>query len=399
LPALRLIDLISLQGQIKSQGRAATVGNYRKGHSVFQLINRKNFDVLVDKWGVDKGVRTFCTWEMTQALLCCFIMRLGSFREVEAALGIPDSTFGDALRKRYFGFFQELCDLILLEIRGKTESRKIKKAIRHIMAIDSSDIRVHGSLFDKPGWKQKHTIGHKAAAKLHVVWNVDGQWIDDFLITPGRRGDSPVSLELRLLPGKMYVFDRAYNDFDFWEKVVVTGSDFVTRLKSCQRNRALEKKILRGKKDQCGVLHDGRYVSTSLSAKKSKLKLRHIIYRDQLTKKIFHFVTSDQTASSKTVADIYKRRWAVELLFRWLKGHLDIRYLSTKTKNAVKTQLAVAVLVQLLLQLKKIINRFEGTLWDMLRQIRTAFVQKILAVSGPPDDCRWSDAIRARITL
>ncbi|MBK7891532.1 MAG: hypothetical protein IPJ84_12050 [Bdellovibrionales bacterium] len=46
---------------------------------------------------MDRGVRTFSTWEMTQALLSCFVMRLGSFREVEAALKIPDSTFGDAL--------------------------------------------------------------------------------------------------------------------------------------------------------------------------------------------------------------------------------------------------------------------------------------------------------------
>ncbi|MBK7893124.1 MAG: hypothetical protein IPJ84_20390 [Bdellovibrionales bacterium] len=95
---------------------------------------------------MDRGVRTFSTWEMTQALLSCFVMRLGSFREVEAALKIPDSTFGDALRDRHFGFFQELCDLILLEIRGRTESRKLKKAIREILAIDSSEVRVHGSL-------------------------------------------------------------------------------------------------------------------------------------------------------------------------------------------------------------------------------------------------------------
>ena len=374
------------------------MNKYREECSLFQLIDRKKFDALVKKWEMDKGTRNFFTWEMTQALLCCFVLRLGSFREVEGALGIPDSTFGDALRTRHFGFFQELCDLILFEIRARTESRKVKKAIRHILAIDSSDIRVHGSLFSEPGWKQKHTIGHQAAAKLHVVWNVDGQWIDDFLITPGRRGDSPVSLELRLLPGKMYVFDRAYNDFDFWRKIVTTRSDFVTRLKDCKRHRILLKKVLRGRQDKYGVLHDGPFISTSVSAKNSKIRLRHIIYRDRLTKKIFHFITSDRKASAKTVADIYKKRWAVELLFRWLKGHLDIRYLPTKTKNSVKTQLAVAVLVQLLLQLKKIIDGFPGTLWDSLRDIRVTFVRKILAGCGPPGDCRWNGTLEAELT-
>lgn len=368
------------------------MGKHRKGRSLFQLIDRNKFEELAKKWGMDKGVRSFSTWEMTQALLVCFTMRLGSYREVEGVLGIPDSTFGDALRERHFGFFQELCDCILLEIRGRTSCRKVKRAIRQILAIDSSDIRVHGSLFTEPGWKQKHTTGHQAAAKLHVVWNVDGQWIDDFLITPGRRGDSPVSLKLRLLPSKMYVFDRAYNDFDFWSKIVAGGSDFVTRLKDCERNRQLLKKVLRGNQDRSGVLYDDTYQSTSPSAKDSDLKLRHIIYKDRLTGKIFHFVTSDRNISAKAVTDVYKQRWAVELLFRWLKGHLEIRYLPTRTTNAVKTQLAVAVLVQLLVQLKKIVDGLAGTLWEVLRDIRVSMIRETIASSGPPGGCRWSAA-------
>ena len=84
------------------------MSNHRKGRSLFQLIDRKKFDELVKKWGMDKVVRSLGTWDITQPLLCCFVMRLGSFREVEGALGIPDSTFGDALRERHFGFFQDL---------------------------------------------------------------------------------------------------------------------------------------------------------------------------------------------------------------------------------------------------------------------------------------------------
>ena len=69
-----------------------------KGRSLFQLIDQNKFDALVKKWEMDKWVQSFSTWEMTQALICCFVMRLESFREVEATLKIPDSTFGDALR-------------------------------------------------------------------------------------------------------------------------------------------------------------------------------------------------------------------------------------------------------------------------------------------------------------
>ncbi len=368
---------------------------YLKGQSLFQLIDQKRFNALVKKWEMDKWVQSFSTWEMTQALISCFVMRIESFREVEATLKIPDSTFGDALRERAHGFFQELCDLILLEIRAKTDSRKIKKAIRQILAIDSTEIKVHGSLFDHPGWKKKHCKeAHQASAKLHVVWNVDGEWIDDFIITPGRKNDSPVSLNLRLLQSKTYVFDRAYNDFDFWQKIVDIKSHFVTRLKEHPRLRMMLMKVLQFQRDKDGVLYDGPYTPL----KEKSIELRHIIYRDKLTKKIFHFITSDFASSAKAIAEIYKRRWAVELLFRWLKGHLNIRRLPTKTPNSIKTQLAVAVLVQLLLQLKKILDQFDGTLWQLLRSIRTGLNQKILAESGSGPGCRWSLNLAADLT-
>ena len=127
---------------------------------------------------------------------------------------------------------------------------------------------------------------------------------------------------------------------------------------------------------------------------RSKAKYRYVVYRDPLTKKVFYFVTSDKKASAQSIADIYKKRWAVELLFRWLKGHLNIRYLAPQNKNAIKIQTAMAVLLQLLLQLKKIVDGYQGTLWTMLRGMRTSLIRESLANSDPPNGCRWKDASR-----
>jgi len=371
---------------------------HRSNSSLFQLIDRKKFDELVVKWGMDKSVRSFKTWEMTCALVTCMALRLRSYREVEEALGIPRSTLGDALSERFSGFFQDLCDLILQEIRGRTQDRRIRRGIREILAIDSSECRVHGSLFSLPNWKLKQTDGHEASCKLHAVYHVDGGWIDDFKITGARKHDSPVSLELRLLSNKTYVFDRAYNDLDFWLKIIGAGSHFVTRLKDCSALLRLETEIL-GKtpEDTSGVLHDGFYCPSlpQFHHQREALEvtqIRHIIYRDPETRKIFHFASSDLKSSAQAIADIYKRRWAVELLFRWLKGHLDIRYLAAKNTNAVKIQLAIAVLLQLLLQLRKIVIDYKGTLWQMLRKLRTAAIRHTLAASASPDGCRWKDA-------
>ncbi len=291
--------------------------------SLFQLLDRKAFDALVSKHQMDKWVRSFSTWEFTCSLVTALTLRLDSYREVEAVLRIPRSTFGDAMNERFHGFFQDLCDLVLQEIRARTPSRKVKRAIRAVLAIDSTECQVHGSIFSSlPTWRQRKAHGIEAACKIHVVYDVEGEWIDDFKVTSGRKHDSPAGLDLRLLPGKIYVFDRAYNDMDFWLKILDSDSHLVSRLKECGSRRWLQAEILeRTPKGRDGVLWEGNYVPSEIQMYRYKKRakaikrLRHIIYRDPETKKIFHFITSDQKLSATAVADIYKRRWAVELLF------------------------------------------------------------------------------------
>jgi putative transposase len=370
---------------------------HRNESSIYQLIDRKFFEELVDKHGMDKGIRSFTTWEFTCGLITSMILKLNSYREIEEALDVPRSTFGDAMNNRFSGFFQDLCDHILLKIRGRTQDRKTRRAIRQILAIDSTEIQVHGSIFSLPGWQKKQSDGHQASCKLHLIYNVDNEWIDDFKVTGARKHDSPVSLQLRLLPNKLYVFDKAYNDIDFWLKIMSAKSDFVTRLKDCKKLKELQTKVLKEKGDQDGVLFDGFYVPSQMQMHLHSeileiTQLRHIIYRAPDTKKVFHFITSDLKLSAKTIAGVYKRRWGVELLFKWLKGHLDLRYLPVKGANAAKIQLAVAVLVQLLLQLKKIKTEFNGTLWELLRKIRTSQFKQILSGGPDPGGCRWSNA-------
>ena len=238
---------------------------------------------------------------------------------------------------------------------------------------------------------------HVAAAKLHIIWNVDGCWVEDHRVTGGHRHDSPVANLFRLQENKTYVFDRAYCDLTLWINIANAGSRFVTRLKETSLPEDVRKKV---NTKRSGVLHDGLYLPSGNSMRRRKIpkedrasiKYRLIIYRDPTTNKVFYFVTSDFKLAATTIADIYKKRWAVELCFRWFKGHLDIRRLASKTTNAVKVQLAIAILIQLLLQLKKIVISFSGTLSELLYQIRASLVYISLCTVGPPPQCRWTTA-------
>lgn len=355
------------------------MNQYRRGRDFLQLLNRKEFSRLVKKWEMDKNVRTFPTWDQVKILVYCYLMEIDSAREVELTFGVPKSTFCDANQERYAGFFEELCRTVLWKIYAQVRCRKTRRGLQNLLAIDSTECSAHGALggFHLFGAKSNPK---KASVKLHVVWNVFGEWIDDFRITPGRVNDSPVSNQLVLKKNMIYVFDRAYNDHDFWKNIVESKSDFVTRLKDCPRKKYRHMDVLWGKTQATGVIWDGVWEPTR---KDLPFKLRHIIYRCPETQKIFDFLTSNQKLPAEKVAEIYKKRWAVELLFRWLKGHLNIRYFSAKTPNAVKVHVAMAVLVQLLVQLDRIMKNTKESLWGHLRWIRTRLRVEGLQNIGP----------------
>jgi hypothetical protein len=245
-----------------------------------------------------------------------------------------------------------------------------------------------------PLWREGKKEWKKATAKLHVVWDVGGKWIEDFRITGNAIADNRAAKWLDISSGSTYVFDRAYNDVDFWWKIVSNRAHFVTRLKRYPVYERLQKGILRKNPDGVGVLWDGDWRPTKSTISKHPqiprdLKFRHIIYRDPETKRIFHFITSDRRSKAKTIADIYRKRWAVELLFRWLKGNLKIRYFATKTPNAIRIQLAISVMIQLLTQLSNVLNAFDGTQSETLRTIRTRLTRETLVASGLTEYGRW----------
>ena len=156
--------------------RNATLNSQYQFRSLLQLIPRKKFDDLVKKWDADKGTKSFKCFEMTCSLIVSSILGLESFRDFEETIKVPKSTLGDSLSKRPFGFFEELCREVLKAIKSEVSDRKVKKVIREILALDSSEIVVHGSAFALPGWQQK-SVGdqHKASGKIHTIWNINNE--------------------------------------------------------------------------------------------------------------------------------------------------------------------------------------------------------------------------------
>jgi len=362
-----------------------------KAVELFQLIPKNDFNALCEKWEVNKGVKVFCAAQHLQTLVTAYLLKLESLREIELTLGISRSTLSDANATRPSGFFQELCDIILNKII-QLSNRKIRQAARTVLAIDSTECQIHGSVSKIKKWARnpRGKPSGPAAAKLHVVWNVDNEWIEDFRVTAVRVHDMAAARKFKIRSGCHYVFDRAYNDLSFWWEIASKGSHFVTRLKKTTVSRMRIFSILREKKDATGVLWDGPWkphkgTLFKHSAIPKDVTFRQIIYRDANSKNLFHFITSDHKSEAQEIANYYKKRWAVELLFRWLKGHLKIRYIPFKNKNAIKVQLALVALTQLLIQLDRLSSGFKGTLWERLRSLRVDLLRSGIhgSTTGP----------------
>ena len=364
--------------------------------ALLQLIDRKKFNNLAEKAKIDKGVRSFSTWEMTCALLTSIALNLGSFREIESVLGVAKSTLSDALSKRCNGFFGDLCSAVVQQLRDGSRSCKIRRGAREILAMDASECTVHGSLFRVPRWVRAKLQGNKASCKLHVIYNVGREWIDGFEISGNKRGDAKIARRFEFSKNKIYVFDRAYNDHGLWLRIRSAGSHFVSRLKESPKSRVLLKEVLEKAGAMSGVLLDGFYEPSQCLYYRYDLKrlpVRLVIYRDPESNRVFQFITSDLKLAAVTIAGIYKKRWAVELLFRWLKGHLNIRYLPVKSTNAVKTQLSCAILLRLVIELSRQKSKCKATAWELLRLIRTFYLRATLSRTGAPVGCRWSAAM------
>ena len=162
----------------------------------------------------------------------------------------------------------------------------------------------------------------------------------------------------------MVVADRAYLDFKWFHQLQARGVTFVTRLKRGVRYRVTREHDIR---PGTGVLSDQTIELTSARSRKAyAAPLRRVAYQDPVTKNRYVFVTNNTTWVAQTIADIYKSRWQIELFFKWIKQHLKVKRFVGRSKNAVMTQLWVAMCMYLLLAYLKFVMRLRWSLHQML---------------------------------
>ena len=186
---------------------------------------------------------------------------------------------------------------------------------------------------------------------MHTVLDHDGYLPAFINITDAKTHESRVAPSFDFQPGSIVVADRGYCNYTWFKELTDKRIFFVTRLKRNASYKLLERCSIKRKS---GVTSDHRI---EVSCKGQPLRLRRIGYRDTNTGKHYKFLTNNFSLSAKTIADIYKERWQIELFFKEIKQNLHIKRFIGNSLNAVLTQIYSALTVYLLLALQKILSK------------------------------------------
>jgi hypothetical protein len=324
-------------------------------HALLKQVPWDVFDTLVGAHGADDRVRRLTTKSQFIALLYGQLEGATSLREIEAGLeshknrlyhlgAAPArrSTLADANARRPCAVFAEL-----FAAMAARAHRPLRRALAETtLLIDSTGLRLDARCLDWARFSAK-----VCGVKLHLVYDPAADRPIYAAITPARVNDITAAQQMPIEPGATYVFDLGYYDYAWWASLDDRGCRIVTRFK---RNTPLT--VI----EELPVAGDGPILSDRIGflpyrqGAGRRNPMRHAVREVQVnteTGKVLRILSNDLDAPAQEIADLYKRRWAIELFFRWIKQVLKItRFLGT-TENAVCLQIAVALIAFLLLRL------------------------------------------------
>jgi hypothetical protein len=239
-----------------------------------------------------------------------------------------------------------------------------------VYALDSTTIDLCLSLFPWARFRKK-----KAAIKLHTLIDIHGPIPTFIWISDGKMHDVNILDVLIPEPNSIYLMDRGYIDFSRLYTLFSEQAYFITLAKSNMQYRRLYSHPV--DKHQ-GVLSDQTIMLTGIqSAKDYPDKLRRIHYYNQEQKRHLYFLTNNFTLPPLAIAFLYKKRWSVEIFFKWIKQNLRIKTFFGLSENAVKTQVWIAISIYVLIAIIKKKMKIEKSLYTFLQVVSVSIFEKI----------------------
>ncbi len=348
---------------------------------ILKLVPRHEFETLAKQHHSGRSFRTASRWSQFVGLVMAQLSGRSSLRDIVDNLSaqahrlyhvgsgkLTRSNLSRMNENKPYELYEAMFGKLLQRCQGLTPKHGFKFRNR-LYSLDASTIDLCLSIFP---WADFRTT--KGAIKLHVGLNHAGYLPEFVRITEGSTHEVNIGKLLDFPKGSIVAMDRGYTDYGWYKALNDKGIFFVTRLKRNADYKVIERKAVN--KSQ-GLTSDQIIRFTGIEKSQDcPIPLRRIGYRDPETGKHYVFLTNNMKLSAKTIADIYKSRWQIELFFKWIKQNLKIKSFIGTSKNAVMTQIWIAMCVYLILAYLKFQSKLNKSLQQILRILQINLFEK-----------------------
>ena len=338
---------------------------------IIKLVNRYEFQKQVSKYKGDYKVSKLSCFNLLVLMIFTHLKINKTLRDIVSGfsgvlssfyhLGLQSvkrSTISDALRKRSAQIWEDFYYSIISGLNRPARRRLAKKM--HL--IDSTIISLCLSNFDWATYRKA-----KGGIKLHVMLAEESKIAEKIIMTKAMVHDiKAIKDKIKFQKGDFYVYDRAYACYNYLYSIELAKAYFVTRLKSNWKFQVLKNKKIRG---GSGILADQLIEVTGTKHDAYPKTLRLVTFYHLESRKKLHFLTNNFSLAAQKIAEIYKRRWQIELFFKWIKQHLKVKSFLSTSENGVKIQIWTALITYVLLCLLKMRFVCEIDIFEIYRRV------------------------------
>jgi len=352
---------------------------------IIQFIPEHVFSRIVETYNGNKHVRHFSCWNQFMCMIFGQLSNRESLRDTVLTIrahktkiyhmgfgkSVSKSNLAKANENRDFRIYQDFAyELIAIARKISYGCSEIELSFKgNIYAFDSTTIDLCLNVF----WWAKFR-SNKGAVKAHTLFDVRTSIPCFVHITTGKIHDVNALDVLTIEPFSFYIFDRGYTDFERLFQITKSLAFFIIRGKDNLKYR----RLYSNEKDRSkGIIFDQIIRLVGFYATKDyPEKLRLIKFFDKETNQIFYFITNNFELHAVEIAFLYKKRWQIELFFKWIKQHLKIKSFWGTTPNAVKTQIYIGIISYTLMAIIKSTLKLEKSVYEILQILGISFFDK-----------------------
>ncbi|MDZ7615031.1 MAG: IS4 family transposase [Flavobacteriaceae bacterium] len=342
---------------------------------VLSVVNRYEFQKCVDRYNGDYKTRELNCWNQFAQLFFGQLTSRNGLRDICVCLNahknqlyhlgikqsVNQSTLSRANENRNWRIYADFGSYLINLVRPLYSENHASLAgiDKDVFILDSTTISVSIILMD---WA--HGKYSKGAVKMHTLLNLRGNIPTFIYITDGKYHDVNALDEIEVVPGAIYVMDKAYIDFERLFRMKQSDAFFVVTAKSNLKFKAVaSRKIDKSRGLRCD---QSIKLLVPKSRKQYPEKIRRVKYYDSEKDITLVFLTNEFDMDALEITTVYKSRWQIEIFFKWIKQNLQVKTLWGHSENAVKTQLWIAISTYLIVayvkyQMKSPLSVYEIT--------------------------------------